>query len=97
MKVQPVFSIFSQGIGNLPLLGKGEKLPVSAACLGAVIMAVQLLPEGILLFALPDDLRIRTAKDILSPPLELFAPRAVNDLIVFPVFCNEHESPPKYL
>ena len=91
MKMQCVRSVFSQWIGNLPFFREREEFPVAPACFGAVIMAVQLLPERILPFTFPDYLRVRTAKDVLPPLLELFSAGTVENTILFPIVCNEHE------
>ena len=63
----------AEHIGNLPLLRQIEELPLAAALVRAVIVAVQLLPVRISEGRLPDNLRIRATEDVLPPALQLVA------------------------
>ena len=75
---------------NLPLLWETEELPFTAALFAAVIMPVHLFPTAVLLRRIPDDLRIRTDQQIITPALQLFAFGSVQHFVVFPVVSNPH-------
>ena len=58
---------------DLPLLWETKKLPFTATLFATVIMSVHLFPTAVLLRSIPDDLRVRTDKKIISPTFKLFA------------------------
>ena len=59
-------------ISDLPLFGKIEKLPLSAALTASVIMAVHFPPARKVLRRIPDDLGVRPHQEIISPALQFF-------------------------
>ena len=81
---------------NLPALGKfGEVFPLTAAFAGAVIMgigAASLAVPG----SVPDDLRVRADEGHLSPALQLFSVRGIQQGVVLPIGCNAHTGTPLY-
>ena len=77
-------------IADGPLIRKTEKLPFSSTLLAAVVMAVQMFPFLSLFWGVPDDLRVGTKKDILSPSFQFLAAGGVQNLIIFPIICYPH-------
>ena len=57
---------------DLPLLWEIKKLPFTATLFATVIMSVHLFPTAVLLRSIPDDLRVRTDKKIISPNAQAF-------------------------
>ena len=77
-------------VADGPLCGQIKKLPLSAALIAAVVVAVLLLPFRQGAGRIPYDLGIRTHQQILSPALQLFAAGAVNNLIILPIVSKPH-------
>ena len=75
---------------DLPLLWQIKKLPVTATLTAAVIVAVTFLPAAVCFRRIPDDLRIRTDQQIITPAFQLFAFGSVQHFVVFPVVSNPH-------
>ena len=53
---------------NGPLLRQIEEFPFSAAFFAPVVVTVPVLPAGVGLGGVPDDLGVRTDQEIISPP-----------------------------
>ena len=81
-----------RSIVNLPLLRQTEKFPFPAAFFTAVVMAVHLFPSFMILFRVPDYLRIGANKKIISPSFQFFSVRTIYNFIIFPVVCNPHNN-----
>ena len=77
---------------EIPLLGQIKKFPLAAALGAAVIMCIHLAPSRLCLGGIPDYLRVRTHKEIVSPSLQLLAAGSINYFIFFPAICNPHNS-----
>ena len=61
-----------RAVMNLPLFGKTEKLPFTAAFFAAVVVAVPVFPSSVFPRRIPDDLGIRTDQNIISPAFQFF-------------------------
>ena len=77
---------------EIPLLGQIKKFPLAAALGAAVIMCIHLAPSRLCLGGIPDYLRVRTHKEIVSPSLQLLTTGSINYFIFFPAICNPHNS-----
>ena len=60
---------FEISIGNLPLLRQIKKFPLSAAFIASVVMSVFLFPLSYFMRCVPNHLRVRAYKNIITPPL----------------------------
>ena len=60
-------------VRDIPRLRQLADLPGAAAGILAVVDGVRTFPAPVFLFGLPDDLRVRADKDIVSPALQTFA------------------------
>ena len=75
---------------NRPLLRQVKKLPFAATFITAVVMTVHLLPVFIRFWCIPDDLRVRAYKNVLSPAFKLFTAAGIDDFIIFPIISSPH-------
>ena len=80
-------------VGNAPLVGKAFKLPFTAAFGRPVVVAVIIFSAGMLMVALPDNLRIGSYENIIAPSLKLLTVSGIKNFIIFPITCYVHNSP----
>ena len=75
---------------NLPLLRETEKFPFAAAFFASVIVSISGFPSLVCLWSVPDDLRVRTNQDIISPSLKFFTAGCIYNFVVFPLMYLSH-------
>ena len=75
-------------------LNQGSILPAAAARIGADISGIRLFPGRVRFGSIPDNLRVRSDQQHISPPFQLFPFGSIDDFIVFPLVGNSHNQPP---
>ena len=76
---------------DIPLMRQIKELPLTASAAASVIMAVHMLPATVLTRSIPDNLWVRTNKEIIPPAFQLLSFRCINNLVIFPTICNPHD------
>jgi len=79
-----------QGVMNRPFIRQAEKFPFAAALGTSVVMTVFLFPSLMVVGRFPDDLRVRTHQNVISPTLQFLSAGRIQHFIIFPIICNPH-------
>ena len=69
---------------------KMGKFPFASAFAAPVIITIPLFPARMPLLRAPNHLGIRPDQEIISPALQLFSVRGVQNRVIFPVICSPH-------